>query len=64
MKNVVLQCRTCVKCFFHPGCTSKHRIVKDKEIVRCEGPFIEIVVENERTEVKRTNTAGDGKGRL
>lgn len=66
IKNIVLQCRICTKCFFHPGCVSKHRIIKDKEVVRCEGPFIEIDAVSDETEaeVRRTNTMGDSRGRL
>lgn len=37
--------------------------MKDKEVVRCEGPFIEIDAESERIEMRRTNTMGDSRGR-
>lgn len=63
VKNVVIHCKTCVKCFYHPGCVSKHRILKDKELVKCDGPFeeIDIAAENGKTEMRRT---GDDRGRL
>lgn len=54
-----MQCTPCVKLFFHPGCASKHRTCKENEIVKCEGPFAEIVVESDKTEMKKP-AAGDG----
>lgn len=65
VKSVVLQCKKCVKCFFQPGCANKHRIVnKDSEVVRCEGPFLEISVESEKTEMRKTPVTGNGRERL
>lgn len=52
----------CVKSFFHPGCVNKHRAFKDKEIVKCEGPFKEISLVNDKTEIKRTPTMNGTAG--
>jgi len=58
VKNIVLQCSKCVKSFFHPGCASKHRTLKGNEIVKCEDPFIEITVENEKAKMRKTTASG------
>jgi len=63
IKSVVLQCTTCVKFFFHPGCVFKHKAYKRDELVKCEGPFKEIVNESDKTEMKKTPTAS-GRERL
>lgn len=61
---MVQQCTTCVKSFFHPGCAFKHKICKRDELVRCEGPFKEIVIESAKVEMKRTPTTSGGRERL
>jgi len=63
IKSVVLQCTTCVKFFFHPGCVFKHKTFKRDELVKCEGPFKEIVNGSVKTEMKKTPT-GSGRERL
>lgn len=63
VKNVVLQCTTCVKFFFHPGCATKHRTYRGSEIVKCEGPFAEIISENNKAEMKKA-TASSGRERV
>lgn len=62
IKNVTLQCSICVKCFFHPGCASKHKTYKGNEVIKCKGPFQQIVIENDKMETKKT--IGDSRGRL
>lgn len=37
---------------FSYGCTSKHKASKGSEIVKCEGPFEQIVIGSERVEIK------------
>lgn len=32
--------------FYHPGCVSKHKTYKGKELFKCEGPFERIDKEN------------------
>ncbi|KAL6265885.1 hypothetical protein P5V15_002717 [Pogonomyrmex californicus] len=65
IKNVVLQCTACVKFFFHPGCAFKHKVYnKQDELVRCEGPFKEIIGDSDKTEMKKTPAAGDSRDRL
>lgn len=56
IKNTVLKCGTCEGAFFHPGCAFKHKVVKDKELVRCEGPMEEISLARE--ERKTLTTSG------
>jgi len=63
IKNVVLQCTTCVKSFFHPGCAFKHKVYKREELVKCEGPFKEITNESDKAEMKKTPTASGGRER-
>jgi len=64
IKSVVLQCTTCVKSFFHPGCVFKHKAYRREELVKCEGPFKEIVNESDKAEMKKTPTASSGRERL
>lgn len=65
IKNLVLQCESCVRFFSHSGCAIKHRKYnEDKEIVKCEGPFRQIVLENAKTEMKKTLATGIGRERL
>ncbi|XP_076292176.1 uncharacterized protein LOC143214708 [Lasioglossum baleicum] len=54
VKSVVVQCKTCVQYFYHPGCVSKHRAYKGQEYIKCEGPFHQIVIERDRMDGKRT----------
>jgi len=39
-------------------CASKHRTLKGNETVRCEDPFIEIIVENKKTEMRKSTASG------
>jgi len=64
IKNAVLQCTTCVKVFFHPGCAFKHKVYKRDELVKCEGPFKEITNESEKAEMKKTPTASGSRERV
>jgi len=63
IKSVVLQCTTCVKFFFHPGFVFKHKAYKRDELVKCEGPFKEIVNESDKADMKKAPTA-NGRERL
>lgn len=67
IKSLVIQCRVCVKLFYHPGCVNKHRTYnKANEIVKCAGPFDQISIDNDKVEMKKTPTAtgsGTGSGR-
>ncbi|EFN63188.1 hypothetical protein EAG_04369 [Camponotus floridanus] len=56
IKNVVQQCTTCTKAFFHPGCIFRHKILKRDELVKCEGPFKEIENESDKVEMRKTPT--------
>lgn len=63
IKSVVRQCTTCVKSFYHPGCVFRHKIYKRDELVKCEGPFKEIVNKSDKVEMRRTpTTARSGSG--
>lgn len=62
IKNIAVQCKKCMKLFFHPGCVSKHRTYNsDQELIKCEGPYEEIKVENEREGIKKPMIAGSDK---
>lgn len=51
IKNIAVQCKKCGKLFYHPGCTIKHKVYNSKqELVKCEGPFEEINIINEKEE--------------
>jgi len=58
VKNIVLQCSKCIKSFYHSGCASKHRTLKGNEVVKCEGPFIEITIDNEKAEMRKSTVSG------
>lgn len=67
IKNQVFQCTTCIKLFYHPGCVNKHKVYnKNKELVKCEGPFNRIALESEKeSAIKKTpSTAGISRDRL
>lgn len=67
IKSQVLQCTACVKLFYHPGCVSKHKVYnKNKELVKCEGPFNRIALESEKeSAIKKTPLmAGNSRDRL
>lgn len=67
VKNTVGQCKSCVKLFHHPGCLCKHKVYKGAELMKCGGPFREIVVERYRslsfyqTEMKKTSVTSRGR---
>lgn len=60
VKSVVIQCVSWVQLFFHLGCVFKHKTYKGNKLVKCEGPFNQIVI----TEMKKTNVTGDSRERL
>lgn len=66
VKNTVGQCKSCVKLFHHPG-LCKHKVYKGAELMKCGGPFREIVVESYRslsfyqTEMKKTSVTSRGR---
>ncbi|XP_036142545.1 uncharacterized protein LOC118645486 [Monomorium pharaonis] len=63
IKTEVVQCKSCVKLFYHPGCVSKHKIYdRNNELVPCQGPFAKFGIENEIGEVKKT--ASSNRDRL
>jgi len=65
IKSVVLQCTTCVKFFFHPGCVFKHKVYnKQNELVKCEGPFKELKSESIKEEMRKTPVAGSSRERI
>lgn len=64
VKNLVVQCKSCVKSFFHPGCAFKHKIYKGNEIVKCEGPFKQIVLEDVKAEMKKTGISRERMGSI
>lgn len=65
IKSLVVQCKACVKLFYHPGCAGKHRIYnKVNELVKCEGPFEQFSIESGKVEMKKTPTVtGSGRER-
>jgi len=61
----VIQCATCVKFFFHPGCVFKHKVYnKQNELVKCDGPFKELKNESIKDEMKKTPVAGSSRERV
>ena len=55
IKTEVLQCKSCIKLFYHPGCVSKHRVYdRNNELVQCHGPFDRVIIDSEHGEVKKT----------
>lgn len=64
IKTEVIQCKSCVKMFYHPGCVSKHKTYDiNKELVQCQGPFVKFIIGNEIEEVvKKTTGATDRLG--
>lgn len=67
VKNIVAQCKTCGKQFFHPGCTSKYkRYDKNRELVSC-GPFMKFSIESEivgETDMKKSVVGSGAGGRM
>lgn len=64
VKNLVVQCKSCVRFFFHPGCAFKHKIYKGNELVKCEGPFEQIVLEDVKAEMKKTDISRKRMGSI
>lgn len=63
IKTEVIQCKSCVKLFYHPGCVNKHKIYdKNNEVVQCHGPFEKFVIDNVNSEVNKT--ASSNRDRL
>lgn len=62
IKSLVLQCKVCVKAFFHTGCVNKHKTIKDREVVKYDGPFKEISLLSDTAEMKRTPTMSGTAG--
>lgn len=64
IKTDVVQCKSCIKLFYHPGCVNKHRVYdRNNELVQCNGPFEKFMIDNEHGEVKKTAaTNRDGLG--
>ncbi|XP_076302220.1 uncharacterized protein LOC143220467 [Lasioglossum baleicum] len=55
IRSLVVQCKSCLKLFFHPGCASKHKVYdKNREYVTCPGPYEKFTVDSE----KDTSTRG------
>lgn len=50
--------------FFFSRCVSKYKIYKGKEIVKCEGLFEEIVIENVKAEMKKTGISRERMGSI
>lgn len=67
VKNIVAQCKTCGKQFFHPGCTSKYKIYdKNRELVSC-GPCMKFSIESEivgETDMKKSVVGNEGGERM
>lgn len=65
IKSIATQCKKCRKLFFHPGCVSKHRVYNSvQELIKCEGPFEELIVGKEKEEMRRANSGGSDRGRM
>ena len=63
IKTEVVQCKSCNKLFYHPGCVNKHRVYdKNDELVQCPAPFGKFLIDNENGEVKKT--ASSNRDRL
>ncbi|XP_071646044.1 uncharacterized protein [Temnothorax longispinosus] len=67
IKSLVVQCRACIKLFFHPGYVIKHKIYnRGNELVKCAGPFNEfsIGIDKVETNKKTPTTSKNGRDRL
>ncbi|XP_036147738.1 uncharacterized protein LOC118647279 [Monomorium pharaonis] len=62
IKTEVVQCKSCVKLFYHPGCVSKHKIYRNNELVPCQSPFAKFGIKSEIGEAKKT--ANSNRDRL
>lgn len=63
IKSQIVTCKSCVKLFFHPGCTSKHKSYdRNREYVSCPGPFEKFVIENEKKIDLKTRSSRDRLG--
>ncbi|RLU18849.1 hypothetical protein DMN91_009207, partial [Ooceraea biroi] len=64
IKNTAVQCKKCIKLFYHPGCVNKHRVYnKHQELLKCEGPFEEINIESDKEDMRRAVTGGNSEER-
>lgn len=64
IKSQVYQCKSCVKCFFHPGCVSKHKAYdKNMEYVPCPGPFKKFMIETGKETTGNTGSTCGSAGR-
>lgn len=60
IKSIVVQCKVCAKAFFHPGCVIKHKVYnKNRELVKCEGPYEQFPIEVEKVEMKKSIISGN-----
>jgi hypothetical protein len=47
------------------GCVSKHKVYnKQEELVRCDGPFKEIICESDKAEMKKATAVGCSRERV
>lgn len=60
IKNLVIQCKTCVRFYFHPRCVAKHKSYREKEFVKCDGSFEKIAGESKKPRIERMNTEKKG----
>lgn len=67
VKQTVVQCKTCIKFFYHPGCANKHKICnKAGQVIQCNGPFVKFSIEepnpttedNTRERIGSTESSG------
>lgn len=60
IKTIVAKCKACKggpKLFYHPGCVEKHKVLdRNKDLVKCKGPFEEFSVDDNRAEVTPANS--------
>lgn len=51
IKTEVVQCKSCVKLFFHPGCVNKHKIYdRNKDVVQYHVPFKKFMIDSDNGE--------------
>lgn len=65
IKSNVVQCKKCIKLFYHPGCVSKHRVYdKNSELVACPGPFAKFSIDSDKDKEADMRKASTSTGLL
>lgn len=60
IQTAVIQCKSCVKMFYHPGCVSKHKIYdRNNELMQCHGLFEKFMIESNNGEGAKKTTGSN-----